>query len=161
MTNSVLSVANLFLELARREGRPISNMKLQKLLYFAQGHSLGMYGRPIVDEAPEAWQYGPVFPSAYHAFKQFGAQAIGAPAVDFNPFENKFFPYPQVTDVQDVALIEAVWNGYKDRSPIQLSEMSHVTGGPWQRAYGDGSLRNADISFEDMTDFFSQNTSGQ
>ncbi|MBB5862571.1 type II toxin-antitoxin system antitoxin SocA domain-containing protein [Xanthomonas sp. 3058] len=152
MTNTVLSVANNFIERGLREGKPISNMKLQKLLYFAQGHCLGMFGRPLVDEAPEAWQYGPVFPSAYHAFKQYGAQPILSQAVHFNPFTGQYSAYPPVQSSQDLGLIEAVWNGYKDRTPIQLSEMSHAPGGPWQKAYG--TYRNADISAEAMTEFF-------
>ncbi|WP_209271540.1 type II toxin-antitoxin system antitoxin SocA domain-containing protein [Xanthomonas arboricola] len=152
MTNRVLSVANDFILRGIREGRPISNMKLQKLLYFAQGHSLGMYGRPLVDEAPEAWQYGPVFPSVYHAYKSYGAQPITALEMEFNPFTGQSFPYPPVQSPEDLALIEAVWNGYKDRTPIQLSEMSHAPGGPWEKAYG--TYRNADISDGAMRDFF-------
>lgn len=151
MTSSVLSVANAFIELGIREGVPISNMKLQKLLYFAQGHCLGMYDRPLMDEAPEAWQYGPVFPSAYHAFKQYGAAPITQRAQQYNPFANTLTEFPPVA-AQDYGLIVAVWNAYKDRSPIHLSEMSHIPGGPWEKAYG--KYRNADISEADMKEYF-------
>lgn len=151
MTNRVLSVANAFIDLAHREGLPISNMKLQKLLYFLQGHSLGMYGRPVMDEAPEAWQYGPVFSSAYHAFKQFGAAPITQRARHFNPFDGSFHELPPVDPV-DYQMLVAVWNAYKDRSPIQLSDMSHVSNGPWAKAFA--KYRNADISPEDMQEFF-------
>ena len=40
----------------------LTNMKLNKLLYFAQGYYLKKYGRPLFDNAIEAWEHGPVVP---------------------------------------------------------------------------------------------------
>lgn len=154
MANHVLNVANLFLRLGERDGVSISNMKLQKLLYFAQGHCLGSFNRPLVDEAPEAWQYGPVFPSVYHAFKQYGSQTITQLAAQYSPFDQELHPYPAEVAAEDMPLVEAVWNAYKDRSPIQLSEMSHAPGGPWDTVFRTSEFRNADLSADDMAQFF-------
>jgi len=49
-------------------------------------------------------------------------------------------------------MIEAVWNAYKNRSPVELSNMSHVKDGPWDKVYG--TYRNADIRDSDMQAFF-------
>ena len=47
----------------------LTNMKLNKLLYFAQGYYLKKYGRPLFDNAIEAWEHGPVVPEVYSAYK--------------------------------------------------------------------------------------------
>lgn len=152
MLNNVFSVANAFIELAKRDHVPISNMMLQKLLYFAQGHSLGLRGEPLVDEAPEAWTYGPVFPDVYHSFKSYGGGPIKFAHTYYDPNEGGYVLPPRVENEADRAMIEAVWNAYKNRSPVELSNMSHVKDGPWDKVYG--TYRNADIRDSDMQAFF-------
>lgn len=152
MRNNVLSVANAFIALAKRDGREISNMMLQKLMYFAQGHSLGLRNQPIVDEAPEAWTYGPVFPTVYHHFKAYGGSSITHPVSWYDPSQGMYVLPPPIQDPEDWQMIEAVWDAYKDRSPIELSNMSHVKDGPWDKVYG--TYRNADIQDEEMKTFF-------
>lgn len=152
MRNNVLSVANAFIALAKRDGREISNMMLQKLMYFAQGHSLGLRNQPIVDEAPEAWTYGPVFPTVYHEFKAYGGSGIAHPVSLYDSSQGMYVLPPPIQDPEDWQMIEAVWDAYKDRSPIELSNMSHVKDGPWDKVYG--TYRNADIQDEEMKSFF-------
>ena len=159
MSNRVLSVANHFIELAKREGQPISNMKLQKLLFFAHGHNLGLRGVRLVDEVPEAWDYGPVFPSIYHAFKAYGSQPITSPGACFVWNSDGTViqvPAPPISDPADIQMIEAVWNSYKNYSPIQLSNMSHVPAGPWEQARKLG-YKNADIADETVKAYFQPN----
>lgn len=50
---------------------PITNLKLQKLLYYVQGWHLGLYGDAAFDEDLQAWVHGPVQPSVYHEYKQY------------------------------------------------------------------------------------------
>lgn len=160
MNNRVLSVANHFIELAKREGQPISNMKLQKLLFFAHGHNLGLRGTRLVDEVPEAWDYGPVFPSIYHTFKAYGSQPITSPGMcivwsaDSVPIQ---VPPPPISDPTDIQMIEAVWSSYKNYTPIQLSNMSHVADGPWAKARKLG-YKNADICDETVQEYFRPKT---
>lgn len=82
-----IDVARYFLALADEEaGDLVSNLKLQKLLYYAQGFHLAMTGRPLFDEPIQAWMHGPVVPAVYHAFKVYGSGPIPvAEAVDENP----------------------------------------------------------------------------
>lgn len=54
-----------------REG--ITNLKLQKVLYFAQVYYLAKLGKPFFRENLEAWNYGPVVPEVYRKFKRIGA----------------------------------------------------------------------------------------
>src|SRR5258708_10309168 len=54
------AVANYFLEKSWEEGKSVDPLKIQKLVYFANGWHLGLYGSPLIDEEVRAWTYGPV-----------------------------------------------------------------------------------------------------
>ena len=53
----------------QKHGDPISNVKLQKLLYFAEGWHLGLYSRSLFSEKIEAWPRGPVVYPVWKAYK--------------------------------------------------------------------------------------------
>src|SRR5262245_59991994 len=77
------AVSNYFLIRADNEGRPITPMKLQKLMYFAHGWHLALdtSGDSLIAEDAQAWDYGPVFPHTYYEFKDFGNRPIDRLAV--------------------------------------------------------------------------------
>lgn len=62
---SALDVAKYLLRYQDEQNPEITNQKLQKLLYYAQGLSLAIYGKPIFNENILAWSYGPVVRSVY------------------------------------------------------------------------------------------------
>src|SRR5947209_5672014 len=78
------AVANEFLSVAQQEGRGISPLKLQKLIYFANGWHLALRNDPLVNERFEAWQYGPVLRDLYLEFKLYGSKPIQKPAIEAN-----------------------------------------------------------------------------
>jgi uncharacterized phage-associated protein len=47
------------------ESSDLTNMKLQKVLYYAQGHHVGQYGKPLFGDQIEAWSHGPVVASVW------------------------------------------------------------------------------------------------
>lgn len=57
-------------------GDSITNLKLQKMLYYMQGFWLAVFDRPLFDEDIEAWMYGPVVPSVYEEYKSYEKRAI-------------------------------------------------------------------------------------
>ena len=70
-------VAKYFVSLVDEEaGDSISNLKLQKLLYYAQGAHLALRDEPLFGEPIEAWTHGPVVPSVYRQYKQHGGEPI-------------------------------------------------------------------------------------
>ncbi len=82
-----LDVARYFLLKADPdEGELISNLRLQKLLYYAQGFHLALYDELLFAEAVVAWMHGPVVPEVYHEFKRYGAERIPAPT-EFEPIQ--------------------------------------------------------------------------
>jgi uncharacterized phage-associated protein len=71
-----IDVAKYFLSKANNDGDLITNLKMQKLLYYAQAWYLVNYGTPLFHEKISAWSLGPVITSAYTHFKKFGASPI-------------------------------------------------------------------------------------
>ncbi|MEP7363219.1 MAG: type II toxin-antitoxin system antitoxin SocA domain-containing protein [Acidobacteriota bacterium] len=68
--------AKFLLKLAGERGLEISNLKLQKLLYYSQGWHLGILEKPLFGERIEAWIRGPVVPPVYGEFKCFRWEPI-------------------------------------------------------------------------------------
>lgn len=69
-------VTDLVLYWANRDGDLISNLKLQKLLYYAQAWYLVNFKMPLFGDSIEAWDFGPVIPDVYHKYKRFGCNPI-------------------------------------------------------------------------------------
>ena len=66
---SAVDVARYIIWYCKRQGYSISNLKLQKILYFVQAEFLVNTGKPCFSEEIEAWDFGPVVPEVYHEFK--------------------------------------------------------------------------------------------
>lgn len=151
------SIANAFISIAAADGESVSNMKLQKLLYFAHAVYLGTQNKPLISESPEAWQFGPVFPSVYHEFKGFRADPIDCYATDFNFKNLEIERVEPPEDTEVLALLKSVWETYGQMSAIKLSALSHVPGGPWDRVRkeANGSV-SADIPNSYIQEDFSK-----
>jgi len=145
---SSLAVANWFIEKARSGNQSITAMKLQKLIYYAQGWCLALYDEPLVSERVEAWQYGPVFPDVYHAAKGYGSGPITEP---LEPYSIAFSFDITDQNVPEgdprISILEKIWNVYGKFSAYQLSSMTHIDGGPWQQTWlNNPGRRGTDIS---------------
>ncbi|MBC5794575.1 MAG: Panacea domain-containing protein [Sphaerospermopsis kisseleviana] len=115
-------VAKYFLSQADEDaGDLISNLKLQKLLYYAQGFHLALYNEPLFPEPVEAWIHGPVVPEVYHEYKNFGSSAIPIPEdIDFSIYDEK-----------TVDLLDEVYSVYGQFSAWKLRNMTHNEE-PWK-----------------------------
>ena len=122
-------MANSFIALASRRGRRIEHMKLQKLVYCANGWGFVRNANgPLVSESPQAWQYGPVFESLYHVLKKFGIE--GMTSLQYvHPLTSP--PIVPNDDSAVIELLEWVWKRYKHLSAWELSELTHREGTPW------------------------------
>ncbi len=142
------AIANEFLELAAKEGKPVTPLMLQKLVYYAHGWHLGLGLGPLIDEPIEAWKLGPVIRSLYAEFRKFGGKPITEPAHDI-----KFVPGEGVTHIvprmdcegdsgaESKDVIDRVWGFYKQFSGLQLSTMTHEPGSPWHQVASSFSTR--------------------
>ena len=153
MLYSPKSIANYFLDLAKASGQSISPMKLQKLVYYAHGWYAGHTGQPLINEAVEAWQYGPVIPSLYHEFKRFGAGSISCKATDLEGAELREVPAPEDPALRQ--FLNNVWTSYGQFTGIRLSEMTHAPDGPWDQTWKEAAgVRGADIPFDRIVEHF-------
>jgi uncharacterized phage-associated protein len=152
------AVANEFLRLAESEKRPLTPMALIKLVYFAHGWYLALKGEPLLNEQVEAWKYGPVIPSLYHEFKEFGNEAITRLAHDERTFrENGKFiigrTTPELEDDDAKKVVRRVWDVYKPLSAVQLSNLTHTPGSPWDTT-PNKEIKGTDISNETIRQYF-------
>lgn len=77
MSYPVLNIANkIIASTDASQGEIISNLKLQKLLYYMQGFFIAVFDEKLFENEIEAWQYGPVVREMYEHFKTFGSGAI-------------------------------------------------------------------------------------
>lgn len=113
-------IANWFVARAKRDGNALSIMSLLKLVYFAHGWNLELRKKPLFSNRIEAWQYGPVVPDVYNAFRGQGVN-VSEPV-----------PSGMPVDGQPVAtFLEEIYKIYGKLSPFRLSELTHEQGGPW------------------------------
>ena len=125
---SPFAIANYFIRKAADAGVPLTPMKLIKLVYIAHGWYLALAGKGLIREPIEAWRYGPVIESLYHAFKCYG---------------NKPLPLSAATDAvitdnehEDIRrLLDRVWELYSKFTPAQLSTITHQPDTPWSQVY--------------------------
>lgn len=143
MAYSPKAVTNFILAQAFSEDIPVSPLKLQKLLYFAQGWHLALADSAIFNEQIECWPYGPVVSSIFHHFKLFGKDPIDRKASDVRAKKvngkreyRVVFPIlPDSLPPQSREVLDTVWESYKDLSAIKLSNMTHSLDGPWRKIY--------------------------
>jgi uncharacterized phage-associated protein len=126
------SVCNLILDEADQARRSISNLALQKLLYFAHGLHLVETKNPLVTGFFEAWQFGPVHPIAYRGFKVAGADPIQCRATIRDPFTHTVIPLQECTDWDIRTRVRRIIAMYAGMTPGRLVEVSHAEGAPWR-----------------------------
>ena len=119
---SAVDIAAAFLEFARVDEDAITQMQLHKLLYFAQGLSLGLRGKPLFVDQIVAWKHGPVVPAVRD---QCGAGATVMP--------EKFTTFG-ITDPTDKEFVRSVWIRFRDYSASALRAMTHDDG-PWRESF--------------------------
>jgi len=133
-------IANYFLAQVNEDvGDLISNLKLQKLMYYAQGFHLALNDAPLFPEEIEAWIHGPVVPILYHACKKYGSGAIPSPV------DTDFPIYPEETR----ELLDEIYSVFGQFSAWKLRNMTHEEP-PWKDAIDEIRI----ITHESMKEYF-------
>lgn len=123
MVCCVFDVANTFINIGANAPVPITNMKLQKLLYYAQGWYLATTNKELFEADFECWTYGPVCPEIYEEFRKNGSNVIGYPTA-----RGKI-----LTQGEEYDFINAIWNMYGHLDGFELSTQTHKED-PWRFA---------------------------
>ncbi len=157
MKTNALSVANYFIDLAAKEGKPLHLLGLVKRVYIAHGFALALLHRGLLDprfDKVEAWKYGPVIPSVYHSFKQYKANEITEKTVIMEwdaTRKEPVFNTPVLTSEDEAAIVKMVWRRYSSFTDGELVDLTHKKGSPWAICFEEG--RNVEIP-DRMTELY-------
>jgi uncharacterized phage-associated protein len=129
--------------------QPISNLKLQKLLYYCQGWNLGFYDSPLFLDPIQAWIHGPVVPRVFREYRHYGwspiTQSLNA-----------------VLPAQSADLVRSVIVIYGGFSAAQLEQLSHSED-PWILTRGSlapDCPSEREIGHAEMQKYFSHLANG-
>lgn len=100
----------------------MTNLRLNKLMYFAQAWSLVLHNKPLFSEAIEAWPLGPVIPSVYRKYKTYGKSQITSIDPQFQV---------SLLSEEEQQLLFATMAYYGEYSTHGLVDLSHEPGSPW------------------------------
>lgn len=147
--NSARAVASFVIAL---EGfREVTNLRLQKLLYFLQGYSFQRFHLPLFPENLEAWTYGPVCASLYGDYVAYRNRPIphweGARSLPTNPDSNI-----SMDNAQNFVRVVMEWADHYTSG--QLVEMSHQAGTPWAIVWNNGEGKYAGIPMQLIQRYF-------
>jgi uncharacterized phage-associated protein len=139
------NVAEYFLMLSQPGfGDYMSNLRLQKLVYYAQGFHLAKYDAPIFADPILAWNYGPVVEDLYFEYKKFRSGVIPLPE---NP-DLSMFTKRQKDLMDDVFLVYGQYTALKlmelthNELPWKLTERDHVIPRDLMKKYFKTRLRD-------------------
>ncbi|MCI8728404.1 MAG: SocA family protein [Clostridia bacterium] len=117
-------------------GEYMTHLKLQKMLYYAQGCSLGMYGKKLFKEKILHWEHGPVVSEVYHNYKDYG----------FSPIKN--YSEEVKIEAKDESLLEEVYAVFGKYSATALRDKTHKEA-PWAE-----TQKNEEIGCEAIKKYF-------
>jgi uncharacterized phage-associated protein len=137
------AVADYLIALAHQRGESVNNLKLQKLLYYAQAWHLALRDEPLFPEKFQAWAVGPLIPSIYWRFKPFGIHDIR----DDRALEVPADLYP---------LLAGVVEQYGSFDEYELASMTYREP-PWMtahRGYDLGDACEVELDESEMRSYF-------
>lgn len=141
---NVQDVAKFFIDLAQKQeqqqsGDLVTNLRLQKLLYFAQGWCLARYDKPLFDAPIEAWKFGPVVREVYNKYNVNLANGISSDARIAS----------DALTAEEMELLLDVVRAYDGYSTKTLVDISHAPDGPWAKRG-----RSEEISTDEIKKYF-------
>ena len=142
-------VANFILDFCEDRGRTVTNLALQKIVYFCHVWSIIFLSRPLVRHKFEAWEFGPVLPYLYREFRELDRAAIKRRATQLDPMDGrkKIVEYSFDRDVQH--LLHEIVDFYSRLSAGDLVKLSHAKGGPWYTVWHHGAAINPGMKIDD------------
>lgn len=142
MSYPIIHIANkIIANTNTNQGETISNLKLQKMLYYLQGFFIAVFDKKLFEEPIEAWQYGPVVRDVYFHFKEFGQNSISLE-------KNEEII---TLESEEEALFRDVMEEYGQFSAIKLMNMTHEEL-PWKKTFNESP--QGEISCELLKEYF-------
>ncbi len=135
---------------------PVTNKKLQKLLYYIQGWHLAYFDNQLFDEIPEAWVHGPVYPTVYQKYKEFKFNPLASTKefIDINTLTSDILEFNFTKDQND--FLSSVLKHYGSKSAFELEMRSHNEL-PWidaRKGLDDIDICQKQINIDIMKEYF-------
>lgn len=131
------TIANYFIKKSFDTGIGVSPMKLIKLIYLAHGWNLAIQNEPLINEAIQAWKYGPVISSVYQNVKFYKNSYIPSTI---------FTLQKEPIDDRTNQLLDKVWDVYQAQDGLQLSTITHQENSPWDIVWNQKGGKDKDYS---------------
>ncbi|KYC64499.1 MULTISPECIES: Panacea domain-containing protein [Heyndrickxia] len=149
-------IANYFIALSNETGNLITNLKLQKLMYYVQSWHLAIYKEPWFDGQFQAWVHGPVLPELYKEYRDFKWHPIVRDDLDFNYIKN----FEAKIGEDKTEFLKEICDEYFGMEAYELERLTHSES-PWQlarRGIPEDEPSQNYILNEWMQEFYSQFT---
>lgn len=152
------AIANFVLDFCEDRNREVTNLSLQKIVYFCHVWSLIELGRPLVKHKFEAWDYGPVLPYLYREFKRFDKNPVTTRATGIDTLDGRNRIIEYKLDAATTNLLNRVADFYSRMRASDLVSLSHVVGGPWDQVWNHKGTINPGMKIEDekIASFYSR-----
>ena len=138
-------IANYFLDKAKQTAIAVTNLKLQKLVYYAQAWHLAIHNEALMEGVEfEAWIHGPVIHELWNKYRNYSYKPINEEAT------------PPELDARSDQFLEEVVEVYLDKDAYTMELMSHRED-PWilaRNGYADNERCTNIISEESMRTYF-------
>lgn len=122
MANCALNVAKYIISWCATNGAPVSNLKLQKILYFAQGEYYQQTGQLLFDDDFLAWRLGPVVRAVYEEYCSYGASSI---------YDSSVIALDSINN----SIINSIIDRRRHQTAGELVNEAHRLGGAWASVY--------------------------
>ncbi|MDP2331027.1 MAG: DUF4065 domain-containing protein [Reyranella sp.] len=126
-------LADQLLTFARRDRRVINAFQMQKLIYLAEGWMRLVHGCSLIREPIEAREFGPVLPDLQRLLRRFAAGPVQRDLFIHELGERRSEAI-QRPAVEEIAVLEGIWDAYGAMSVSQLNSLICEPGGPWETA---------------------------
>jgi uncharacterized phage-associated protein len=149
MPHDVRAIANFVLDLADRSGHSLTNMALNKLVYFAYEEYLLKTEKKLTNAKIEAWDHGPVFRELYNSFKIAGDARIRFRAEKINPVDGVKSVCELSADDELLQSLQSSVGKLISYSASRLRNLSHLPGSPWDKVWNHSGHANAGMQITD------------
>jgi uncharacterized phage-associated protein len=146
----VRTVANIVLRRAALLGVEVTNLHLNKALFFMHVDFMRETDMPLVSAKIEAWQYGPVFREIYNQFKRFDRNPITEPAVRVSVETGEFEIATDSISDDTLDFLESLADYYLRVPTGVLIDVSHAKGGAWDAVWSKSEAVNAGMEITEQ-----------
>ena len=136
------ALANYILDFCDAQKRPITNLSLQKIVFFCHVWTLIDFDKPIIKQEFEAWEFGPVLQYVYREFKNAGDSPILNRAKKLDPVTGQHVIVENTLPNEIRVHLNNILNFYTRLSAGQLVNLSHVKSGPWEQVWNHAGKTN-------------------